>query len=169
MSLTNTENPCLDVLMSIKEDGTPVQVQNCNLSKKQKWKVEEVECPDLSALLGTDPNESVDPNADPDSESGNTGTDTDNNTDANQNSGGTTQTEIKDDCCTIETSKCLACKQKISEQIFCQIYPRTNGCNGDSTLEEGACCTIDHAKCFACENQSTIESVCLLVPDMAGC
>jgi hypothetical protein len=90
MSLTNTENPCLDVLMSIKEDGTPVQVQNCNLSKKQKWKVEEVECPDLSALLGTDPNESVDPNADPDSESGNTGTDTDNNTDANQNSGGTT-------------------------------------------------------------------------------
>jgi hypothetical protein len=110
-SLTNTDNPCLDVLMSVKEPGTPIQGQNCNASTKQKWQVEETECPDLS-FLTEDASDTSQGSTDsgsttsPDDTSSSSGSTTDSTNTSTQTG---TQTQLTDDCCTLETSKCLAC------------------------------------------------------------
>merc|ERR1711977_112573 len=59
-------------------------------------------------------------------------------------------------CCNAYTAECESCKQGLSVEEFCRIYPTFSGCPTPTPV----CCNAYNAECEACKFGITVEEMC---------
>merc|ERR1711904_718346 len=59
-------------------------------------------------------------------------------------------------CCNAYNAKCESCKQGLSEEEFCRIYPNVPECPTPTPV----CCNAYNAECEACKFGITVEEMC---------
>merc|ERR1739848_105441 len=59
-------------------------------------------------------------------------------------------------CCNAYTAECESCKQGVSEEEFCRIYPTVPECPTPTPV----CCNAYNAECEACKFGITVEEMC---------
>merc|ERR1712078_168551 len=59
-------------------------------------------------------------------------------------------------CCNAYTAECESCKQGVSVEEFCRIYPTFSGCPTPTPV----CCNAYNAECEACKFGITVEEMC---------
>merc|ERR1712144_52250 len=59
-------------------------------------------------------------------------------------------------CCNAYNAKCESCKEGLSEEEFCRIYPTFSGCPTPTPV----CCNAYNAECEACKFGITVEEMC---------
>merc|ERR1711977_290219 len=59
-------------------------------------------------------------------------------------------------CCNAYNAKCESCKQGLSEEEFCRIYPTVPECPTPTPV----CCNAYNAECEACKFGITVEEMC---------
>merc|ERR1712219_78972 len=59
-------------------------------------------------------------------------------------------------CCNAYTAECESCKQGVSEEEFCRIYPTVPECPTPTPV----CCNAYNAECEACKFGITVDEMC---------
>merc|ERR1711959_232742 len=68
-------------------------------------------------------------------------------------------------CCNAYNAKCESCKQGLSEEEFCRIYPTFSGCPTPTPV----CCNAYNAECEACKFGITVDELCRRDPHSHVC
>merc|ERR1711985_34650 len=68
-------------------------------------------------------------------------------------------------CCNAYNAKCESCKEGLSEEEFCRIYPTVPECPTPTPV----CCNAYNAECEACKFGITVDELCRRDPHSHVC